>query len=147
MAQWKWIWLVSMRMQAQSLALLICSFVSSGIGCRHTLNLALLWLWHRPMAIALIQPLAWEFPYPVGVALKRQQQQKNSYLCLNLYIVREEKSFSPFLSRFLAETPPCDKRRETNLSLMTCIPSDTWETPWKTEYKFHPHLEWTKAPP
>ena len=27
--------------------------------------------------IALIQPLAWELPYAVGGALKRQQQQKN----------------------------------------------------------------------
>ena len=31
----------------------------------------LLWLWRRPVAIALIGPLAWESPYAVGVALKR----------------------------------------------------------------------------
>ena len=30
----------------------------------------LLWLWHRLEATALIQPLAWELPYPVGAALK-----------------------------------------------------------------------------
>ena len=28
-------------------------------------------LWHRVAVIAPIQPLAWELPYPVGVALKR----------------------------------------------------------------------------
>ena len=36
-------------------------------------------LWHKPMAAALIQPLAWEPPYTTGVALKRQQQQKEQY--------------------------------------------------------------------
>ena len=34
------------------------------------LDLALLWLWHRPVATALIQPLAWEPPYATGTALK-----------------------------------------------------------------------------
>ena len=33
-------------------------------------DLALLWLWHRPAAAALIRPLAWEPPYASGVALK-----------------------------------------------------------------------------
>ena len=27
------------------------------------LDLVLLWLWHRPVAAALIQPLVWELPY------------------------------------------------------------------------------------
>ena len=31
----------------------------------------LLWLWCRPPATAPIQPLAWELPYALGVALKR----------------------------------------------------------------------------
>ena len=30
-----------------------------------------LWLWHRPVATALIGPLAWESPYATGVALKK----------------------------------------------------------------------------
>ena len=34
---------------------------------------ALLWLWCRPAAVAPIGPLAWEPPYVVGVALKRQK--------------------------------------------------------------------------
>ena len=29
------------------------------------------WLWCRPVATALIQPLAWELPYAVGAALKK----------------------------------------------------------------------------
>ena len=32
---------------------------------------ALLWLWCRPAAAALIQPLAWELPYAIGAAVKR----------------------------------------------------------------------------
>ena len=40
-------------------------------------DLALLWLWHRPAATALIGPLAWEPPYATGVALRRQKKKKN----------------------------------------------------------------------
>jgi len=50
--------------------------VSCGVGCRHGSDLALLWLWHRPAATALFRPLAWEPPYAVGVALKRQKDKK-----------------------------------------------------------------------
>ena len=31
-------------------------------------DLALLWLWHRPAALAPIRPLAWEPPYATGAA-------------------------------------------------------------------------------
>ena len=37
--------------------------VSCSIGCRYSLDLALLWLWHRPVATALFGPLPWELPY------------------------------------------------------------------------------------
>ena len=36
---------------------------------------ALLWLWCRPAATALIQLLAWEPPYAVGTALKRPKKK------------------------------------------------------------------------
>ena len=39
-------------------------------------DLALLWLWSRPAATALIQPLAWEFPYAMGAAPKRPKKQQ-----------------------------------------------------------------------
>ena len=32
----------------------------------------LLWLWHRPAAVASIQPLVREPPYAMGVALKKK---------------------------------------------------------------------------
>ena len=48
--------------------------VSYGVGHRHGSDLALLWLWHRLAAVALIRPVAWEPPYAIGVALKRQKK-------------------------------------------------------------------------
>ena len=40
-------------------------------------DLALLWLWCRPAAVALIRPLDWELPYATHVALKKQQKKTN----------------------------------------------------------------------
>jgi len=37
---------------------------------------ALLWLWCRPAATALIRPLAWEPPCAAGAALRRQKKKK-----------------------------------------------------------------------
>ena len=36
-----------------------------------------LWLWLWPAATALIQPLAWEPPYAVGVAPKNKKTKQN----------------------------------------------------------------------
>ena len=44
-------------------------------------DLALLWLWCRPTGTAPIQPLAWEPPYAVGVALKRHTQKESAARC------------------------------------------------------------------
>ena len=80
MAQWKWVWLASMRMQVRSLALF--SVLGPGVamncdaGHRCSLDPVLLWLWCRPAAVAPIQPLAWELPHASGVALKRQKTKK-----------------------------------------------------------------------
>jgi len=40
------------------------------------LGLALLWLWCRPAAAALILPLVWEPPYAIGVALNSKNKNK-----------------------------------------------------------------------
>ena len=37
-------------------------------GRRRGSDPALLWLWRRPVATTLIQPLAWEPPYAAGAA-------------------------------------------------------------------------------
>ena len=49
--------------------------MNCGIGRRLDLDLALLWLWRRPSATAPIRPLAWEHPYAVGAALKREKKK------------------------------------------------------------------------
>ena len=55
--------------------------MSCGVGRRRGLDLALLWLWCRLAATALIQPLAWEPPHVAGVALKRQKKLKYFKMC------------------------------------------------------------------
>jgi len=47
--------------------------MSCGVGHRRSLDLTLLWLWHRPAAVAQIRPLAWDPLYAAGVALKKQK--------------------------------------------------------------------------
>ena len=57
--------------------------MSRGAGGRRSSDPALLWLWCRPAAVALIHPLAWEPPYAEGVALrrKRERERERVYTC------------------------------------------------------------------
>ena len=48
--------------------------MSCGVGHRRGLDLVLLWLWCKLAAIDLIRPLAWEPPYAVDVALKKDKK-------------------------------------------------------------------------
>ena len=50
--------------------------MSCGIGHRWGLDLVLLWLWHRLVAVAPIKPLAWEPPHIAGAALERQKTKE-----------------------------------------------------------------------
>ena len=50
--------------------------MSCDVGCRHDSDPALLWLWLRLTAIALIRPLAWEPPYATGVAQEMAKKTK-----------------------------------------------------------------------
>ena len=51
--------------------------MSCGVGPRHGLDPVLLWLWYRLTATtALIWFLAWELPYAMHVALKKDQKKK-----------------------------------------------------------------------
>ena len=49
--------------------------MSCGVGHRLGSDLALLWLWDRPAAAALIRLLAWELSYAAGVALKSKKKK------------------------------------------------------------------------
>ena len=57
--------------------------MSCGVGCRRGSDPALLWLWHRPVAIAPIRPLAWEPPYAAGAAQRNSKKKKRMW-CKNL---------------------------------------------------------------
>ena len=49
------------------------------VGHRHGSDLILLWLWlwHKPAAVALIQPLVCEAPQAMGVAQTNKQTKKD----------------------------------------------------------------------
>ena len=48
--------------------------MSCGVGQRRGSDPTLLWLCHRPAAVAVIGPLAWEPPYATSVALKSKKK-------------------------------------------------------------------------
>ena len=50
--------------------------VSCGVGRRHGLDPALLWLWCSPAAVAPIRSLSWEPPCATSVALKIHTHKK-----------------------------------------------------------------------
>ena len=94
----------NMRTQVWALALLSGLRIrrSHELWCRS--NLALLWLWCRPVATTPIEPQAWETPYAVGVALKRKIIIKTEQKCnfrhhikhiviLNSYLRNRDEKF------------------------------------------------------
>ena len=50
--------------------------MSHGVGRRCGSDPELLWLWHRPEAVAPIPPLAQELPYAASSALKTKKKKK-----------------------------------------------------------------------
>ena len=67
--------------------------MSCGVVCRRSSDLALLWLWRRLLATALIRPLTWEPPYAMGVALEKAKRpkKKKSEKVNALDLIRKEK--------------------------------------------------------
>ena len=80
LVQQKRIQLETIRLLVQSLASLISQgsgiTMSCSVGHRRSSDLALLWLWRRLAAVAPVRPLAWEPPYAMGAAPKRQKTKK-----------------------------------------------------------------------
>ena len=64
--------------------------MSCGVGHRCCSDPALLWLWCRPVATALIRPLAWEAPDAAGVVIekaKRQKQTNTKYIYTHTHVI------------------------------------------------------------
>ena len=53
--------------------------MSYSVGHSCSLDPVLPWLWHRLVAAAMIQTLAWELPYAIGVALKSKKIKNNFF--------------------------------------------------------------------
>ena len=73
MAQWKRILLGTTRLRVGSLA----SLSGLGIWCCRELWYRLQMQLRSHIAVALVQPLAWEHPYATGEALKSKNKHKN----------------------------------------------------------------------
>ena len=72
--------------------------MSCDVDRRFGLNLALLWLWHRPAATAPIWSLAWEPPCAMGAALKRRNKtEKLTFITVHTSL----NSFSIFTISFV----------------------------------------------
>ena len=103
-AQRKQTQLESGRMWVQSPAplsgLRICFAVSCDVGHRHGSDLALLWLWCRPAAVAPIGPLTWELSYTEGAARKSRERKKKSQLIPYLLTQTESSPCFPTGSFF-----------------------------------------------
>ena len=55
------------------------------------LDPALLWLWHRLAATALIRPLAWEPLNAVGAGLEKTQRHKDQKKKRNIFTFSKEE--------------------------------------------------------
>ena len=66
--------------------------MSRGVGHRLGLDLALPWLWCRPAATALIQPLAWEPPYAMEAALKKPKEKNNTLIFLEHFYIHSKRA-------------------------------------------------------
>ena len=66
--------------------------MSCGVGPRQGSDPALLWLWHRPVAITPIRPLVWEPPYAPEAAQENAKKTKKKQLPLRRTLIK------PFLN-------------------------------------------------
>ena len=78
--------------------------MSCGVGRRGGLDMALLWLWHRPAATAPIRPLAWEPPYAAGALLRNKQNKVSEPVVVSIFTKfdNHQYSFTTFSSLPLA---------------------------------------------
>ena len=70
----------------------------------------LLWLWCRPAAAVLIQPLTWELPYAAGVALKKRTEKNRNFVSPMFWMKKEMWSVNGFVPCFLQTTMKREKK-------------------------------------
>ena len=80
--------------------------VSCGVGSRHGSDPVLLWLWHRPAAVALIGPLTWEFPHAKSGSGKRKKKITCKQRVWECSLTMEEPlAFANLLLSLVADHP------------------------------------------
>ena len=82
------------------------------------MDLALLWLWCRLAAVALIQLLAWEGPYAVGAALKKQKKKNYGLEWINNKVLM-------YHTGNYIQSPGIDHMMENNIKKESCVYMDT----------------------
>ena len=60
--------------------------MSYGVGHRGVLDPILLWLRHRPGAVAPLQLLAWELPLAIGAVLKSKKKKRKMKKKLEIFM-------------------------------------------------------------
>ena len=103
--------------------------VSCGIGRRCGSDLALLWLWCRPVAVALSGPLAWEPPYAAGVVLKSKTNRQTNKKLVSLQSQAKEGLEPLEAGRGNDGPSPRDFRgdRLANTLILDFWPPESWE--------------------
>ena len=95
--------------------------MSCDVGCKYSLDPALLWLWPRTAAVALIQPLAWGLPYAVSTALRSKKKvdetSQNEAESPEIF-KRKNLSFSIVLLTLRITSRPVQVHSWCNLSLV-----------------------------
>ena len=80
--------------------------MSCGVDCRCGSDPTLQWLWCRPLAAALIRPLAWEPPYATEAALEMAKRQKQTNKISLTKAQKQEKKLQNFTQCFTFKTFP-----------------------------------------
>ena len=118
-------------MRVRSLALLsgLSVAVSCGVGCRRGLDPTLLWLWCRPVAMALIGPLAWQPLYAAEAALekakrqkKKKKKKKKTLLGTQDRMIRLQMKLSTTVSQVLCHQVLLLHQSTTLVTLPTTLP-------------------------
>ena len=91
--------------------------MSCGVSHRRGSDPALLRLWCRLVAIALFPPLAWELPYAMGLALKRQiKKERKKSVLLSSYTVGGTVSWWSHYGRQYGDSSKKSRKRVITLS-------------------------------
>ena len=90
--------------------------MSCGVGCRCDSDLVLLCLWCRPAAAARTQPLAWELPHAVGVALRSHKQTILFYYQNKLLLIKIAQLEISYIFNQNNTCSNCSNLRKSNVA-------------------------------